>query len=141
MCYNSAYFFLNEQIYLSCQLEQLVIKISQTEGVKLKSTIKSSSLTEFMIKSYPSLSATYAISQAVKVPVIVSSGINLVLASLAVFYVAFGIGIGTLVKDCINIHVKSIYIQELRNSLKKTEILSSSYYLSSIQNLNNLVVY
>lgn len=94
-----------------------------------------------MIKSYPSLSATYAISQAVKVPVIVSSGINLVLASLAVFYVAFGIGIGTLVKDCINIHVKSIYIQELRNSLKKTEILSSSYYLSSIQNLNNLVVY
>nr|YP_010728833.1 hypothetical protein P6G75_pgp070 [Lithothamnion corallioides]WEA77117.1 hypothetical protein [Lithothamnion corallioides] len=131
---------LNDQIYLSCQLEQLGIKILQTEGINIKSPIKSSSLTEFMSKAYSSLSANYAISQAVKIPVIASSGMNLVSASLAILYGASGVGIATSVKDCINIYAKSIYIQELMNSMKKNKTISPSYYLSSIQNVNNLVV-
>nr|AYR05921.1 hypothetical protein [Lithothamnion sp.] len=130
---------LNEQIYLSCQLEQLGIKILQTEGINIKSRIKSSSLTEFISKAYPSLSATYAISQTVKVPVIASSGINLVSASLAILYGASGIGISTSVKNCTDIHAKSIYIKEIMNSMKERNIISPSYYLSSIQNVNNLV--
>lgn len=131
--------FLNEQIYLSCQLEQLGIKILQTEGISIKSDLKSSSLTEFISKAYPSLSATYAISQAVKIPIIASSSMNLVSASLAVLYGASGIGISTSVKDCISTHAKSIYIQELMNSIKKKNAISPSYYLSSIQKINNLV--
>lgn len=131
--------FLNEQIYLSCQLEYLGIKILQTEGMSIESCIKSSGMTEFISKAYPSLSAIYAISQAVKIPVIASSNINLVSASLAILYGASGIGISTSVRKCINIHAKSVYIQEIMNSIKEKNTVSPSYYLSSIQRINNLV--
>nr|YP_010728616.1 hypothetical protein P6G74_pgp050 [Phymatolithon calcareum]WEA76918.1 hypothetical protein [Phymatolithon calcareum] len=131
---------LNEQIYLSCQLEYLGIKILQTEGLKSKSSLSGSSLIQFMNKAYPALSATYAISQSVKIPVIASSGMNLVSASLAILYGASGVGIGTSVKNCPTFRKKLIYMQEVMNSMEKSKILSPSYYLSSIQNLNHLVV-
>ena len=130
---------INEQVYLSCQLEHLGIKILQTEGVSIQSCIKPSSMTEFISQAYPSLSATYAISQAVKVPIIASSGVNLVSASLAILYGASGVGISTSVKNCINTHAKSVYIQEILKSIKEKKTISPSYYLSSIENVNNLV--
>lgn len=132
--------FLNEQIYLSCQLEYLGIKILQTEGLNSTSYLSGSGLIQFMNKAYPALSATYAISQSVKIPVIASSGMNIVSASLAILYGASGVGIGRSVKDCSTSCKKLIYIQEVMNSMEKSKILSPSYYLSSIQNLNNLVL-
>lgn len=95
---------------------------------------------QFVHKASYSLSATYAISQSVKIPVIASSGINLISASLVVFYVMLGVCIGKALRDCPTYRKKLIYIREVINSMPGSKILSPLYCLSSIQNLNNFVV-
>ena len=121
---------LSNQIYSSCQLEQLGIKILQTEAIKYQAPISYSSLTEFIIKAYPTLSATYAISQAVHIPVMASSGMNLPSASLALLYGVSGIGVGISIKACVSTYEKSFYVQELIKCMKENKIISTSSYLS-----------
>lgn len=129
---------LNEQIQLSCQLEFLGIQVLQTEGLKIESVRKYNKLTELIDTSLPVLSSTYAISKAVKIPVIAASGVNCSIASLAILYGASGIGIGTSVMNCSNSLSKFIYIAEIFNSINSKKITSDENIVSSTENCSSL---
>ncbi len=131
---------LNEQIQLSCQLEFLGIQVLQTEGLKIQSPVKYNKLTELINISLPVLSSTYAISKAVKIPVIAASGVNCSIASLAMLYGASGIGIGNSVINCSNSLSKFIYISEIFNSINSNNIILNDNIISSTQNCSSLFV-
>jgi len=130
---------LNEQIQLSCQLEFLGIQVLQTEGLKIQSDSKCNKLTELINAALPVLSSTYAISQAVKIPVIAASGVNCSIASLAMLYGASGIGIGNSVINCSNSLSKFIYISEIFNSINAKNIISDDNRVYSTHNCSSLL--
>lgn len=123
---------LNDQIDLSCQLENLGVQILQTESLKIKSEIENLNLTQLINMASPVLSSTYAISKVVKVPVIAASGINYILASLAMLYGASGIGLSTSIINCYKSCDKFNYMKEIMKSLEVNNKINTSYFLSSI---------
>lgn len=129
---------LDEQINLSIKLEDIGIQMIQTESLSVQK--KHTTITTLIKDALPVLLSTYAISRNVNIPVITSSGINSILASLACTYGASRVGIGTSVKNYSNILMKSIYIQEIIDSIDKKKIVSSMNILSSVKSLSRLVL-
>ena len=108
---------LEEQIDLACQLEYIGVQILQTESLKIKVSNSTLSLTELINLSMPVLSTTYALSKVVDIPIIASSGMNIVTASLAMRYGASAIGMGSSISNCNNEFSKYRYIKEVINSM------------------------
>lgn len=131
---------LEEQIQLGLELEDIGIQILQTESLKLKSEVENSSLTELTNMSFPVLSATYAISKVVSLPIIAASGMNCLTASLAILYGASGVGIGTSLMNYRNILSRYFYLKELNNSMQANKIVSFDNMISSMQPYSNLVI-
>ena len=130
---------LSEQIQLACQLESIGVKILQTESLKIKSKSTYCSLTELIGVAIPVLSSTYAISQAVNVPIIAASGMNCLLASLAMLYGASGVAIGTSLADCSSSLLKFAYLKETMASIQASKVMSPSNTISSIYTSSGLL--
>ena len=129
---------LKDQILLSKSLEDIGIQQIQTESIKPRSFSYDLSLSNLIDRALPVLSSTYAISSSVNIPVVASSGINSILASLAILYGASGVGVSTAINNYSSLLMKSIYIQELYTSMNSHKILSSNNFMSSIYNSSGL---
>lgn len=118
---------LYEQINLATKLEHLGINLLQTEGSishaarnKLYGvkTLKDNILYSASTAS-AALSSVYAISKATNLPVIASSGINALSASIALSYGASGVGLRSAIDKFENIVDMSCYIDELMFSISQ----------------------
>lgn len=123
---------LDEQIQLSCRLEDIGIQILQTESLKLRLDGANSSLTTLLNIVLPVLSSTYAISKAVSIPIVAASGMNSVTALLAMLYGASGIGLGSSVMYYQKMLSRYIYIKEVIRSIQEGPITSSSNMVNSM---------
>jgi hypothetical protein len=85
---------LKEQIGLAQSLEALGVDMIQTEGISSKLD-SSSHLFNSIKKASASLSATYAISKNLHIPIISASGITPLSSPVAISYGASGVGIGS----------------------------------------------
>nr|YP_009391194.1 hypothetical protein [Dipterocladia arabiensis]ARW59338.1 hypothetical protein [Dipterocladia arabiensis] len=119
---------LYDQVCLSKKLEDLGINILQTEGYFCNEDLimyiqdnKHQSDNDIIFRSIKAsaaaLSSTYAISNAVNLPVITASGINYISSSMAVLCGASGIGLGSNLKKQKTIYNMSCYIDEMYYSM------------------------
>ena len=131
---------LEEQIDLACQLEDIGVQILQTESLKLKVKNNIISLTELINLSMPVLSTTYALSKVVDIPIIASSGMNIVTASLATSYGASAIGMGYSVSNCNNKFSKYCYIKEVINSMMIKNKNSGYNRIKLMSSYNNTLI-
>lgn len=135
---------LNEQVQLSCELEEMGVKILQTEGYHAKAVELSSQseketepLANLIGDASSALTSTYVISKAVKIPVIAASGINILSAPLSILYGASGIGIGTAVRNNKTSLGMSKYIREVINSMEQDKI-NSLNHMSALVRMSNI---
>nr|P46314.1 RecName: Full=Uncharacterized protein ycf23 [Antithamnion sp.]CAA83938.1 unknown [Antithamnion sp.] len=118
---------LHEQIYLAQKLESLGINLLQTEGsitnFSNEKLLEAKKINDNILYSTSmaccALSSVYSISKVVSLPVIASSGINGISASVALSYGASGIGIRSSVSKLGNIIDMSNYIDEMIFSTSK----------------------
>lgn len=87
---------LPEQILLAKELERLSVDIIQTEG-KMGVDPASMGVQELIEKAAPALASAYALSRAVKIPVMCSSGLSDVTAPMALSAGARGVGVGSVI--------------------------------------------
>jgi len=88
---------LSEQVTLAQQLELCNVDIIQTEGKMSATPTGLMNVQELMALAVPSIAASYAISRAVKIPVMCASGLTDVTAPMALAAGARGVGIGSMV--------------------------------------------
>lgn len=131
---------LYEQIQLARELENIGVQILQTEGLKLQARMDNSCCTELVNRSFPVLSSTYAISKAVKIPVVAASGMNIVTASLAILYGASGIGMGSSILNHSGILSRSTYLKTVMKSLQSISKVSHSNKVDFVQCYNNSLI-
>nr|YP_010155886.1 hypothetical protein K4Y23_pgp178 [Cumathamnion serrulatum]QQY85296.1 hypothetical protein [Cumathamnion serrulatum] len=112
---------LIEQVSLAKQLESIGINIIQTEGCNIYNSnsysSKNSQIMKSAINASYSLCSTYVVSNSVNIPVITSSGLDLISSSIAFYCGASGIGIGSNIIKQKNIYDMYLYINEIRNSI------------------------
>nr|YP_010851574.1 hypothetical protein Ycf23 [Echinothamnion hystrix]WGH14541.1 hypothetical protein Ycf23 [Echinothamnion hystrix] len=106
---------LNEQIKLAKNLKNLGVNILQTEGVFINNISKNVAKLTNSLSS--SLISTYFLSKYVDIPIITSSGINSLFASMAMQVGASGIGIGSVIKNNDNIINMTNSINEVKSSI------------------------
>ena len=87
---------LSEQVILAKQLEECGADIIQTEG-KMGIYPTSMGVQEMIEKAAPTLASAFALSKAVKIPVMCASGLTDITAPLALAAGARGVGIGSMV--------------------------------------------
>lgn len=87
---------LHEQITLAKELEQCGVDLIQTEG-KTSAHPKGLGVQEMIELAAPSIASAFALSRAVSIPVICSSGVTDVTAPLALAAGARGVGVGSMV--------------------------------------------
>jgi len=87
---------LSEQVSLAKQLQECGADIIQTEG-KMSVHSANMGVLELIEKAAPTIASAYALSRAVTIPVMCSSGLTDVTAPLAIAAGARGIGIGSMV--------------------------------------------
>lgn len=118
-----SYLYLHQQIYLAQELEMIGINILQTEGqckqqlaINNSSRVKCDTIFNAINLSSSSLSSTYALSKAVKIPIIASSSMNSLSSIVATSYGASGVGIGSSINQYQSLYEMSSYIKEIRQS-------------------------
>lgn len=134
VCVTMPYFLsVKQKITLSIKLEQLGVSMLQTENMCFNSIVRNHSLSiTYLIKiALPVLSSTYIMSKFVSIPIIASSGVNSLLSSLVLLCGASGVGVGTFIKKCSYDLTGMVYAQEVKQSMRKKILISSS---------NNLLV-
>jgi len=108
---------LNKQVYLAQKLEQIGVNLLQTEGIQSNCTnndlLAHDHISYSASIASSTLSSIYLISQAVNIPVIASSGINKISASVALSYGASGVGIRSAISQINDILGMSKYINEI----------------------------
>lgn len=91
---------LSEQIELAQTLESMyAVDIIQTEG-KFKVSPVGKGIQEMIEIAAPTIASAYALSRAVKIPVMCASGLTDVTVPLAIASGARGVGIGSMVSQC-----------------------------------------
>ena len=123
---------LEQQVILASQLEKIGVNIIQTEG-KLIHSINDidndkSNLYSSVCCASLALSSVYYLSKSINIPIIASSSINSVNASLALAYGASGIGIKSAISDLSGIKQMSSYINEIICSFDINKIDKSYEY-------------
>lgn len=112
---------LPDQIKLAEQLEIEGVDVIQTEGGKSSSPSKSGVL-GLIEKATPTLAAAYAISRAVKIPVMCSSGLSAVTAPMAITAGASGVGVGSAVNKLNDVVAMIAEVRSLAESLSLLSI-------------------
>nr|QCI08698.1 hypothetical protein [Sphondylothamnion multifidum] len=143
------YLDLYKQVKLAKNLEQVGINIIQTEGYSTKFYNKniffqnSDNVSLSTSIASASLSATYAISQSLNIPVITSSGINCLSSPMTLLYGASGIGLGTALNNQTNIFNICVYINEISHAIsnQSNHLINnssiSSFYQKDFMNIDN----
>ncbi len=132
---------LDNQVKLAIDLEKLDINIIQTEGItnyNMSTFIPIKSIDH--IYSYTSnasaaLSAVYAISNSVNIPVIASSGINAVSAPIAFSYGASAIGIRSAISNLNTVYQMSSYIEEIIFSILTSSETVDHYKVINLETI------
>ena len=108
---------LEQQVILALQLETIGVNIIQTEGKLIHSSNNmdnnKSNLYSSICSASLALSSVYYLSKYINIPIIASSSINSVNASLALAYGASGIGIKSAISDLSGIKQMSSYVNEI----------------------------
>lgn len=112
---------LPEQAQLAELLEQEGADIIQTEGGKCSSPSKPGVM-GLIEKATPTLAAAYAISRAVKIPVLCSSGLSAVTAPLAITAGAAGVGVGSAVNKLDNVVAMIAEVRSIADALASSEM-------------------
>ncbi|XP_059669049.1 uncharacterized protein ycf23-like [Cornus florida] len=107
---------LLDQVKLAEQLEQEGVDIIQTEGGKCSNPAKAGVL-GLIEKATPTLAAAYAISRAVKIPVMCSSGLSAVTAPMAIAAGAAGVGVGSAINKLNDVVAMIAEVRSIANSL------------------------
>ncbi|KAJ6822276.1 uncharacterized protein M6B38_388575 [Iris pallida] len=107
---------LPDQVKLAEVLEQEGVDVIQTEGGKCSNPSKPGVL-GLIEKATPTLAAAYAISRAVKIPVMCSSGLSAVTAPMAITAGAAGVGIGSAVNKLNDIVAMIAEVRSIADSL------------------------
>nr|YP_009244104.1 hypothetical protein Gele_091 [Gelidium elegans]AMK96346.1 hypothetical protein Gele_091 [Gelidium elegans] len=120
---------LSDQLNLVQQLQKLDVTMVQTEGSTNKTQLIpmiSSPIIHSTNLSSSTLSASYKLSKYTNIPVIASSCINSLSASIAISHGASGIGICSALQDLNLINQKVDYINQLKFSISsyRTGILT-----------------
>lgn len=124
---------LYEQIKLGQELQEIGINLLQTEGISTSIrdyNYNSSQIFTSINKASAALSSSYAIANSLDMPIIASSGINSLSASIAAYYGASAIGIGSSINLYISIHKQAQYINEIVNSISCQNKYTSIGYLN-----------
>lgn len=112
---------LSDQVSLAKQLEVIGINIIQTEGCNIYDknfhNCKNNQIIKSAITASYSLSSTYAIANAVNIPVITSSGLDSISSSIALHCGASAIGIGSNIIKQRKIYEMYLYINEIYHSM------------------------
>ncbi|CAN0853918.1 Uncharacterized protein ycf23 [Linum grandiflorum] len=116
---------LPDQIKLAEQLEQEGADIIQTEGGKCSNPSKSG-VQGLIEKATPSLAAAYAISRAVKIPVMCSSGLSAVTAPMAITAGAAGVGVGSAINKLNDVVAMIAEVRSIADSLGIVSVDRSS---------------
>ena len=139
---------LSQQITLAKELESIGCDIIQTEG-KMKSNINGLGIQELIELSAPTIASAYALSRAVKIPIMCSSGLTDVTASLAIAAGAKGVGIGSMVNKlktsqqmllAVNAIAESMgrktFNNEIFNNENANESVNENIFINKIVNSN-----
>nr|YP_010199348.1 hypothetical protein LK036_pgp159 [Gracilariopsis tenuifrons]AXF36223.1 hypothetical protein [Gracilariopsis tenuifrons]UAD89206.1 hypothetical protein [Gracilariopsis tenuifrons] len=128
---------LKEQISLAVSLKKLGISMLQTEGLATKNHIyyNNVNILNSMRSSASTLSSTYVLSENINIPIIASSGINCLSASVAMNYGASIVGIGSAVYNYNTIYDMAKYIYEIVCSISANRSLKNMH-LNYINNIN-----
>lgn len=131
---------IDHQIALSYELDKIGIQALQTESLGAYKACHYLSITSMIYSAIPLLLSTYVISRSVCLPVIASSGINSILALLAILYGASSVGLGSSVRNYANTLMKALYIGEVLIAINKNKIIIAKNFITSVQNSSNLVL-
>ena len=115
---------MNEQINLALDLENIGIKFVQTEGISTSCQNYHSDMgvvRRSISKASSALSSSYALSKYLSIPVIASSGIDLLSAPLAIYYGASAVGLGSSINSYWSVYSQAKYITEVINSISCSE--------------------
>ncbi|CAN1150305.1 Uncharacterized protein ycf23 [Linum perenne] len=107
---------LPDQIKLAELLEQEGADIIQTEGGKCSNPSKSG-VQGLIEKATPTLAAAYAISRAVNIPVMCSSGLSAVTAPMAITAGAAGVGVGSAINKLNDVVAMIAQVRSIADSL------------------------
>lgn len=141
---------LRSQVYLAKQLQIIGVNIIQTEGFAdyssrniipiINNYLSENILTSIYFSSI-SLFSTYVISKSVDIPVVSSSGINNLSSTMAFFYGASGIGIGSSVKIQNGMYGMTNYIDNIRYSIDFIHSYKSNTTLFPVRNNKKIISY
>ncbi|KAJ8449955.1 hypothetical protein Cgig2_029317 [Carnegiea gigantea] len=112
---------VHQQAKLAELLEQEGADIIQTEGGKCSSPSKPGVI-GLIEKATPTLAAAYAISRAVKIPVLCSSGLSAVTASMAITAGAAGVGVGSAVNKLDNVVAMIAEVRSIADALASSKM-------------------
>ena len=95
------YLSIPQQVYLAQKLEGLGVDMLQTEGISSYQhySLINNNIATLIEKVTATLSTTYAVSNAVSVPLITASGISDLTGPIAIQYGASGIGVGNAISQ------------------------------------------
>lgn len=115
---------LPEQAKLAELLEEEGVDIIQTEGGKCSSPSKPGVL-GLIEKATPTLAAAYAISRAVKIPVLCSSGLSAVTAPMAITAGAAGVGVGSAINRLDNMVAMIAEVRSIADALASQKMANN----------------
>lgn len=126
---------LDQQIQLASKLKMIGISIVQTEGLmtKLFHGLVDNYISNSINKASLALSSSYAISRSIDIPIISSSGINSISASISIAYQASGVGICSLLKKFNTVCEMSTCINQI--------VLSLSYRIYTLPQKKSLKIH
>eukprot|EP01035_Chromulina_nebulosa_P020730 gene20730-26874_t len=120
---------LSQQIELAKELEAIGVDIIQTEG-KVSANINGLGLQELIELAAPTIASAYAISRAVSIPVMCSSGLCDVTVPLALAAGAKGVGVGSMVNKQPHVQQMVLAVQAIALSMGRSISNGSSDYNS-----------
>jgi hypothetical protein len=107
---------LPDQISLAQRLEECGADILQTEG-KMGASPVGMGVRELIQLAAPTLASAYALSRAVKIPVMCASGLSDVTAPLAIAAGAAGVGVGSVINKLVGRQQMLLAVQAIASAL------------------------
>lgn len=114
------YLSIPQQVYLAQKLEGLGVDMLQTEGISSYQhySLINNNIATLIEKVTATLSTTYAVSNAVSVPLITASGISDLTGPIAIQYGASGIGVGNAISQLNDIDQMISSIRVIKGNLR-----------------------
>lgn len=131
---------LTEQVKLAQDLEQYQVDIIQTEGKMSAVPTGQMNVQELMALAIPSIAASYAISRAVKIPVMCASGLTDVTAPMALAAGARGVGIGSMVNKLPGLTQMTLAVTAVAQAVGRKTVAAVSDDVLSVKSPQEMVV-